>query len=107
MTPSVPNSADPGNVAIPSTILSCEPSAVSPQDHTAILSMSAEVFPNAKIDLGTSIDPEIENWEHFVVSVTISGDVSDRIARDREWHRRLCTEYRSVARQYVLDIHIA
>jgi len=107
MLPTASNTSSVSNTTVPATVAASETIIPGPLDHQGILKMSAEVFPGAKLELSTSIDPEIENWEHFVISVTVSGDVRDLVAGDRKWHHRLCAEHRDVARHYVLDLNVA
>ncbi|HEY2412639.1 MAG TPA: hypothetical protein VGI40_10375 [Pirellulaceae bacterium] len=59
------------------------------QNHKAILEMTAEVFPNANVSVLEESDPEIENDEHFAVSVRTPGTVDEVVALHGEWHRRL------------------
>jgi len=66
------------------------PAAVPTQlDHDAVLKMTAVVFSGAKIEFGTGIDPEIEDDEFFVVTVTTTGSIDELLLRDRQWHHLL------------------
>jgi hypothetical protein len=76
-------------------------------NHDAILKMTAELFPGAKIELGASIDPEIEGDEFFVVSVVASGTVDELVAREGQWHRRMRAIIGPLTTSYRFDLHVA
>ena len=82
-------------------------SALTLWNHDAVLLMTADVFPRGKIEIGTGIDPEIEGDEYVVVSVTTPGNVTELVARDGEWHRRLREVVGSRASSYRLDLSVA
>jgi hypothetical protein len=105
-TPPLGTPVEPALAIEPST---GEPSAIalSNTHHNAILKMTAEVFPGAKIELGTSIDPEIEGDEYFVVSVEAPGAVKELVARHGQWHRRMRAIIGPASSSYRLDLHVA
>jgi hypothetical protein len=104
-TPSFPP-ADPDLTLTPATAAYGDP-AQAQRCHEAILQMTAEVFPGAKIELGTGIDPEIEGDEYPVVSVAAPGTVDELVSRNGEWHERMRAIIGPHADGYRLDLHVA
>jgi hypothetical protein len=82
-------------------------SEVAIRNHEAILKMTEDVFPGAKVDVEQSVDPEIENYEHIAIVVVTKGDVDELVAGNREWHRRLRAAAPDTARHYVLSLSAA
>jgi hypothetical protein len=77
------------------------------RNHDAILKMTAELFPGAKIELGRSIDPETEGDEYFVVSVTTAGEIRELVEKDGLWHQRLWDVAPDAASNYRLLMDVA
>jgi hypothetical protein len=98
--------ADADLVPSPSTGAHPTPAAAS-FNHEAVLNMTAEVFPGAKIELGTGTDPEVEGDEYYVVSVTTAGEVKELVAKDGQWHHRLWDVVPKTASFYRLLMDVA
>jgi hypothetical protein len=108
MIPTIPSSppTEPDLTLAPAAAAHTDP-ALAQRCHEAILKMTAEVFPGAKIELGTGIDPEIEGDEYPVVSVAASGTVDELVSRNGEWHDRMRAIIGPQAEGYRLDLHVA
>src|SRR5688572_13252309 len=89
------------------TRITCATPEVAIRDHEAILKMTEDVFPGAKIDVEESVDPEIENYEHIAIVVVTKRGVDELVVGNREWHKRLRAAAPDTARHYVLSLSAA
>jgi len=76
-------------------------------NHDAILKMTAELFPKARIVVSEESDPEVDDDEYFAVLVETPGSVDDVVALHREWHDRIGSIAPETANFYrlLLDIN--
>ncbi len=76
------------------------------RNHNAILELTAELFPKAKITVSEESDPEIEDDEYFVITVETPGSVGELVKCHREWHCRIVKVAQETAIAYRLSLDI-
>lgn len=76
------------------------------RNHDEILRMTSQLFPEVTISLAVETDPEIDDDDYFVVSVTARGAFDDLAVAHRDWHRRLLELAPETATYYRLSLGI-
>lgn len=75
-------------------------------EHRHLLALTAELFPDATIEVEEAVDPEIPGDPYLVINVATSGEVNAAVEKNRQWHRRLRIAAPATASSYRLSLDL-